>query len=130
VAYVAVHRYLLGDWKPYVYRTEDLRPRWTLLTDGATASPRTTRCASCARTRCARVCSTPARSTGLYVSFDDGNSWQPFQQNLPVTPVTDLKIHRDDLVLSTMGRGFWVLDKTPTAPVTARRAARSRPTWV
>ncbi|MEL7045593.1 MAG: hypothetical protein AAGL66_11300, partial [Pseudomonadota bacterium] len=48
---------------------------------------------------------------GVWVSLDDGVSWTPFQQNLPVTPVTDLRIVRDDLALSTMGRGFWVLDK-------------------
>lgn len=47
---------------------------------------------------------------GMYLSFDDGKTWKRFQQNLPVTPVTDLKIFRGDLVLSTMGRGFWILD--------------------
>ncbi len=47
---------------------------------------------------------------GLFVSFNDGASWKIFQQNLPVTPITDLKIHRRDLVLATMGRGFWILD--------------------
>jgi len=47
---------------------------------------------------------------GLFISMDDGRHWQAFQQNLPVTPVTDIKIHRDDLILSTMGRGFWILD--------------------
>jgi hypothetical protein len=45
----------------------------------------------------------------MYISFDDGENWQPFQQNLPLTPITDIKIHRKDLVLSTMGRGFWIL---------------------
>jgi len=47
---------------------------------------------------------------GLFVSFDNGGSWQGFQLNLPVTPVTDVRVHRQDLVLSTMGRGFWILD--------------------
>ena len=50
---------------------------------------------------------------GVFVSFDDGGQWRSLQHNLPVTPVTDIKIHRDDLLLSTMGRGFWVLDKGP-----------------
>jgi hypothetical protein len=47
---------------------------------------------------------------GLYVSFDDGAHWQRFQNNLPVTPVTDLRVHRQDLVVSTQGRAFWILD--------------------
>ena len=44
------------------------------------------------------------------ISFDDGNTWNSFQQNLPVTPITDIKIHRNDVVLSTMGRSFWIMD--------------------
>jgi hypothetical protein len=47
----------------------------------------------------------------MFISVDDGKSWESFQQNLPVTPITDLKIHRGDLALSTMGRGFWILDQ-------------------
>ena len=119
VAYIAVHRYLLGDWKPYVYRAEDYGRRWTLLTDGRNGIP---------ADHPVRVVREDPQTPGLlyagteygvYVSFDDGNSWQSFQQNLPVTPITDLKIHRDDVVLSTMGRGFWILDK---AAATLRQA--------
>ncbi len=47
---------------------------------------------------------------GMYISFDDGEHWQVFQLNLPVTPVTDIKVHKGDLILSTMGRSFWILD--------------------
>ncbi|MGY8792568.1 MAG: hypothetical protein ACKVI9_02750, partial [Gammaproteobacteria bacterium] len=47
---------------------------------------------------------------GLFISLNGGKSWESFQQNLPITPVTDIKVYRDDLVISTMGRGFWVLD--------------------
>ena len=47
---------------------------------------------------------------GMFVSLDDGESWQSFQQNLPVTPITDIKVFRKDVVLSTMGRSFWILD--------------------
>src|SRR5688572_27393670 len=46
----------------------------------------------------------------MFISFDDGAHWQPFQLNLPATPVTDIKIHRKDLVVSTQGRSFWILD--------------------
>ncbi len=48
--------------------------------------------------------------TGLYVSFDDGASWQPFQRNLPAVPVTDLAVKNGDLVVATQGRSFWILD--------------------
>ena len=47
---------------------------------------------------------------GLFVSFDDGDSWQSLQLNLPVVPITDLMVRRDDLVLATQGRAFWIVD--------------------
>ena len=47
---------------------------------------------------------------GIYISKDAGNNWIKFQKNLPVTPITDIKIQRDDIVLSTMGRSFWIMD--------------------
>ncbi|MGH7569928.1 MAG: WD40/YVTN/BNR-like repeat-containing protein [Gemmatimonadales bacterium] len=109
-AYVAVYRYLLSDWKPYIFRTTDYGRRWTLLTTGTNGIP------ADYPTRVVRE--DPSREGllyagtefGLFVSFDDGARWQAFQQNLPVTPVTDIKVHRKDLVLSTMGRSFWILD--------------------
>jgi hypothetical protein len=122
VAYIAVHRYLLGDWKPYVYRTTDYGRRWTLLTDGSNGIP---------DDHPVRVVREDPKQAGLlyagteygiFVSFDDGETWEAFQQNLPVTPITDLKVHRDDLVVSTMGRGFWILDK---ASATLRGAMAS-----
>ncbi|MDM9630607.1 WD40/YVTN/BNR-like repeat-containing protein [Robiginitalea aurantiaca] len=110
-AYVAVLRYQLGDTQPYIYKTENYGKNWTLITNGNNGIPKD------APTRVIRE--DPEREGllyagteyGMYISADDGNSWNSFQQNLPVTPVTDLKIHRGDMVLSTMGRGFWILDK-------------------
>lgn len=109
-AYIAVLRYQLGDWRPYIFKTENLGRSWTLLTPGDNGLP-----ADCP-TRVVRE--DPQRpgllfagtECGMFISFDDGRNWLPFQQNLPVTPVTDIKIKGDDLVLSTMGRGFWILD--------------------
>lgn len=109
-AYLAIYRYLLGDFRPYLYRTTDYGKTWTLLTTGRNGIP------ADFPTRVVRE--DPDREGllyagtefGLFVSFDDGASWQPFQRNLPVTPVTDIAVHRGDLVLSTMGRGFWVMD--------------------
>ena len=109
-AYIAVLRYQLGDWRPYIYRTENYGKSWTLLTTGTNGIP------SDYPTRVVRE--DPVRpgllyagtEFGMFVSFDDGKSWKSFQQNLPVTPITDIKVHRGDLVLSTMGRSFWILD--------------------
>ena len=47
---------------------------------------------------------------GIYISFDDGQNWESFQRNLPVTPILDLMVHRNDLVVATSGRSFWILD--------------------
>ncbi|MBD3414791.1 MAG: hypothetical protein GF421_10220 [Candidatus Aminicenantes bacterium] len=109
-AYAAVYRYLLDDWEPYVYKTKDYGKSWTRLTNGENGIPVDY------PTRVVRE--DPNREGllfvgtefGMFISFDDGKNWQPFQLNLPATPVTDIKIHRQDLVLSTMGRSFWILD--------------------
>ncbi len=109
-AYVAVLRYQLGDWRPHVYRTTDYGASWTLLTTGDNGIP------ADSPTRVVRE--DPLREGllyvgtefGMWVSFDDGAQWQSLQLNLPATPVTDLKVVRGDLAISTMGRSFWVLD--------------------
>jgi len=109
-AYVAVLRYQLGDFKPYIYKTDDFGKSWTLLTTGSNGIP------ADAPTRVVRE--DPDRAGllyagtefGMYVSFDDGAHWRPLQLNLPVTPITDITVQRKDLVLSTQGRAFWILD--------------------
>jgi photosystem II stability/assembly factor-like uncharacterized protein len=109
-AYVAGYRYQLGDWKPYIFKTEDYGQNWTLLTPGDNGIP--------ADFPIRVVREDPSREGllyagtefGLFVSMDDGKNWLPFQQNLPVTPITDIKVNQKDLVMSTMGRGFWILD--------------------
>lgn len=109
-AYVAIYRYLLGDFAPYIYRTDDFGKTWARLTDGKNGI------AADEPTRVVRE--DPARpgllyagtEFGMYVSFDRGANWQSFQLNLPHTPVTDIKLTHNDLVLSTQGRGFYILD--------------------
>ena len=108
-AYFSSLRYQLGDWKPYIYKTTDYGKSWTLLTNNngipADYPVRVVR-------------EDPDRAGllyagteyGMFVSFDDGQNWVSFQQNLPITPITDIKVHHKDLVLSTMGRSFWILD--------------------
>jgi photosystem II stability/assembly factor-like uncharacterized protein len=109
-AYYSVLCYQLGDFQPYIWRTDDYGKTWARLTDGTNGIRNNE------PTRVARE--DPDREGllfagtefGLYVSFDNGKKWQSLQLNLPATPVTDLKIHRKDLVLSTQGRAFWILD--------------------
>ena len=119
-AYVAIYRYLLGDFAPYIYRTDDYGKTWTKLTDG------TNGIAVDEPTRVVREDPDKAgllyagTEFGIYVSFNNGAHWQSFQLNLPVTPVTDIKIAHQDLVLSTQGRSFWILDNlTPLHHLTA-----------
>ena len=109
-AYFAVYRWLLGDYHPYIYRTNDYGATWTKLTDGKNGIPVDW------PTRVVRE--DPDREGllyagtefGMFISFDNGARWQPFQLNLPNVPVTDIKVHRKDLVVSTQGRAIWILD--------------------
>ena len=106
-AYAAVDRHRLDDFKPYVYRTHDGGRTWRSIVagipDGSFVNA---------------VREDPVRKgllyagteKGVYLSFDDGEHWQPLQKDLPATSVRDLEVHGDDLVIATHGRAFWVLD--------------------
>lgn len=120
-AYVAIYRYMREhDLKPYLYKTSDYGETWTLLTDGKNGIP------GDHPTRVVRE--DPARQGllyagtefGFFVSFNDGKNWQTLQQNLPATPVTDIRVQRNDLVISTMGRSLWIMDNvTPLQQLAA-----------
>ncbi len=121
-AYIAVYRFLREhDLKPYIYRTDDYGASWTRLTSGSNGIP------ADYPTRVVRE--DPAQEGllfagtefALFVSFDNGGHWQPLQQNLPGTPVTDIRVHRNDLVLATMGRSFWIMDDVTPLQQLARR---------
>lgn len=109
-AYFAGYRTLLGDLTPFIYRTDDYGESWTLLTTGSNGIP------AHHATRAIREDTEregllyAGTEFGMYVSFNDGESWDKFQFNLPRTPITDIKVHQGDLVLSTMGRAFWIMD--------------------
>jgi photosystem II stability/assembly factor-like uncharacterized protein len=125
-AYAAIYRYLLGDFAPYIYRTDDFGKTWTLLTDGKNgiAADEPTRVVREDPDRAGLLYA--GTEFGIYVSFDNGSHWQSFQMNLPVSPVTDIKIAHKDLVLSTQGRSFWILDDlTPLHKLTLESASTS-----
>jgi photosystem II stability/assembly factor-like uncharacterized protein len=123
-AYYAVYRYLLGDYQPYIYKTEDYGATWKRLTDGTNGIPKDW------PTRVVRE--DPDREGllyagtefGMFISFDDGAHWQHFDQNMPTVPVTDIKRHQKDLIVSTQGRSFYIMDDvTPLAQITPQTAA-------
>ncbi|HKV23354.1 MAG TPA: hypothetical protein VJN93_02075 [Candidatus Acidoferrum sp.] len=106
-AYIALDRHQLDDFHPYFFKTTDYGKSWTKITNGLPDN-------SYAQV----VREDPVRKgllyagteTGIYISFDDGGHWQSVKLNLPTTPVHDLTIKGDDLVIATYGRAFWVLD--------------------
>ena len=110
-AYIAVDFHQVNDRRPYVYKTDDYGRTWTKIVAGIPESPLSY--AHCVR-------EDPVRpgllyvgtENALYVSFDDGASWQPLQNNLPHAPVHWIEVqeHFNDLVVSTYGRGFWIMD--------------------
>ncbi|MDZ7778978.1 MAG: hypothetical protein U5R14_03440 [Gemmatimonadota bacterium] len=108
--YVAGYRYLLDDWRPYLYRTEDYGETWTHLTPGDNGIPDDNPVRVVREDPDREGLLYTGTERGVYVSFDDGASWHSFQLDLPVTPVTGIQVFRKDLVLSTMGRGFYILD--------------------
>jgi photosystem II stability/assembly factor-like uncharacterized protein len=106
-AYVAGTRYKSGDYQPYLYKTKDYGKTWTKITDGIDAGHFT----RVVRADPKRVGLLYAGTEfGMYISFDDGASWKPFQLNLPIVPITDLTIKNDNLIAATQGRSFWLLD--------------------
>ncbi|MCE2612113.1 hypothetical protein LVD13_03950 [Flavobacteriaceae bacterium D16] len=113
-AYVSILRYQLGDRKPYIYKTDNFGKSWTLLTTGSNGIPADYPTRVVREDPVLEGLLFAGTEYGMYVSLDDGKSWKSFQQNLPVTPITDLKVHRGDLAISTMGRSFWVLDNIET----------------
>ena len=109
-AYIAVDRHLLGDSTPYFYKTADYGKSWELISTDTNGIPSDHTSKVLREDPETEGLLYAGTEYGMFVSFDDGKTWKTFQQNLPVTPITDIIINRGDLVLSTMGRGFWILD--------------------
>jgi hypothetical protein len=107
VCYVAGTLYKTGDFRPYLYKTSDYGQTWVKITNGINKEN---------FTRVLRA--DPSRKgllyagteTGMYISYDDGASWNPFQLNLPIVPVTDMTIKDNSLIVATQGRSLWMVD--------------------
>jgi len=106
-AYAAVDGHRLDDFTPHVYRTRDHGASWTDISSGLPRDRFTTVVRADTLRKGLLYAGTDA---GVFVSFDDGGTWQPLQQNLPTAWVGDLAVHGSDLVAATQGRGLWVLD--------------------
>ena len=109
--YVAATRYKLDDFKPYLFKTNDYGKTWKTITNGINDKHFTRVVRADPKRKGLLYAGT---ETGMYISFDDGAHWKPFQLNLPVVPVTDLTIKNNDLIVATQGRAFWVIDDLTT----------------
>jgi photosystem II stability/assembly factor-like uncharacterized protein len=107
-AYASVDRHRVADDKPYIYRTHDGGKSWQNVVTGI---PEGAYVNSVKEDPQAKGLLYAATELRLYVSFDDGDHWQPLQNNMPVTSIRDVVVHRDDVAVATHGRGFWVLDQ-------------------
>jgi Uncharacterized protein related to plant photosystem II stability/assembly factor len=105
--YIAATKYKAGDSKPYLFKTKDYGKTWTKITDGIDAAHFTRVLRSDPKRQGLLYAGT---EFGMYISFDDGASWKPFQLNLPMVPITDLTIKNDNLIAATQGRSFWLID--------------------
>ncbi len=106
-AYAAVDRHQLSDFRPHIYRTRDQGKTWQAITRGLPADGYVHVVKEDPGRRGLLFAGT---ERGLFVSFDDGDNWQPLQLNLPVTSMRDLEVYGNDLIVATHGRGFWVID--------------------
>src|SRR5262245_43564946 len=106
-AYAAVDRHRLEDNEPYIYRTKDNGKTWTKITSGL---PRGVYVQTVREDPKRRGMLVAGTELGIFVSFDDGDTWQSLQLNLPPSSMRDLAFHDNDLIVATHGRGFWVLD--------------------
>jgi len=117
-AFASVDRHRLADMKPYIYRTTDSGKTWRNVVAGIPDGAYVNAVKEDPQAKGLLYAATELR---VYVSFNDGDQWQPLQLNMPVTSVRDIIVHGDDLDIATHGRGFWVLDQmTPLREIAER----------
>ena len=107
VAYISATRYKLNDYGAYAYKTTDYGNTWTTINKGVKPDDFIKVIREDTKNKSILYAGS---ERGFYLSTDAGSSWQPFQLNLPIVPVTDLMIRDNDLVAATAGRAFWILD--------------------
>ena len=116
-AYASVDRHRLADNKPYIYRTHDGGKTWQNVTAGIPDGAYVNSVKEDTKAKGLLYAATELR---VYVSFNDGDQWQPLQNNMPVTSIRDIVVHGEDLAIATHGRGFWVMDQmTPLREIAA-----------
>lgn len=106
-AYIATTRYKFNDYTPALYKTTDYGKTWTNISSGIPYGAFTRVVREDEKKKDLLYAGT---EQGMYISWNGGKTWEPFQLNLPVTPVLDLKVHQGDLIVATSGRSFWILD--------------------
>ena len=111
-AYLAATMYLSDDFHPFLYRTHDYGKTWDLIVNGIPADDFTRSIRPDPKKKGLLFAGTESK---LYISYNDGDTWKPFMQNLPATSYTDITFQKrdDDMVISTQGRGFYVMDDMP-----------------
>jgi photosystem II stability/assembly factor-like uncharacterized protein len=115
--YAAVNRFRLDDLHAYIYRTHDGGETWQKITNGLPDDAAVNAVREDPERKGLLFAGT---ETSIWVSFDDGDHWQPLQLNLPHTSMRDLVVHGDDIVVGTHGRSFWILDDiTPLRQMSA-----------
>lgn len=120
-AYIAVAGYKLNNFTPMIYKTTDYGTSWQKIVNGL---PGDTFARSVREDPDRKGLLYAGTETGMYVSFTDGQQWLPLQNNLPEVPITDLRVQRKDLVVTTQGRAIWILDDlTPLHQITDAVAA-------
>lgn len=110
-AYIVGTKYKSGDYKPYIYKTENYGKSWELLVNGI-GNEDFTRALRADPKRKGLLYAGTER--GMYISFDDGKNWESMQLNLPIVPITDLAIKEDNLIAATQGRSLWIIDDLTT----------------
>lgn len=109
-AYIATTRYKFNDHTPGLYKTTDYGASWTRIDAGI---PRNAFTRVVREDQERRDLLFAGTELGVFISWNGGRTWQPFNLNLPLTPITDLRVHRDNLIAATSGRSFWILDDLP-----------------
>ncbi len=106
-AYIVGTKYKLDDFKPYIFKTEDYGKTWKQITNGI-PDLHFTRALRADKKRAGLLYA--GTEYGMYISYDDGTNWRPFQLNLPIVPITDMTIKNNDLIVATQGRALWSID--------------------